>query len=211
MNTGDRFCGECGTPAVAPAVAANTKTLICGNCGQRVESNEQFCGTCGFPVSRSDAKPELFPLFGVSLGQTSAAELARLGIRANSIDKSTGEPYQYYEVRRTNFWYDGSNVANRIYLARGIHPMPEPWRKLGLNWAHSFDEWLALLERLGFEVCVDGQPDTVQYRGHDSFFALVRANQPPIRMMLDFNYNDGRSTESKETLYALTVTIAERR
>src|SRR5262249_27503548 len=45
-----------------------------------------------------DALTMLFPLFGVTLGTTTVKELGRLGKRTSTIDDSTGEPYECYEI-----------------------------------------------------------------------------------------------------------------
>lgn len=212
MSIGDRFCGECGSPAVmraSPTAEREASPLApklrCANCGVGLAARARSCGACGLPVKREDAAPKLFPLFGVLLGQTTRAELARLGRAALTIEKETGAPYPYYEVRGTNFWYDESGVAVRIYLARNVYAMPAPWTKLGLNWKLSYDEWIDRLERWGFDVSVDDPPRTVEYSGHESFCATVRARRDSIELTLNFNYNRGGGTGAADTLYSLTV------
>ena len=205
---GDRFCSSCGTAlASVKPVAAKT----CGRCRAPLSPQDRFCPECGSPVSTSErvevnkSDVDLFPLYGITLGQTTVEELARLGEKTISIDKNTGAPYRYYVIRGTNFWYNEAGIAEHIYIARGIYAIPEPWRALGFDWNISYNQWLALLQRLRYFITVDEPPQIVEYSGHDSFSARIAATKQAIMLTLDFNYNEGTSTDAKGTLYSITV------
>jgi hypothetical protein len=201
-SQGDRFCGSCGS---ALAVA-------CNHCGATLSVNDRFCGGCGSPVSSGElndsreGNADLFPLYGVTLGKTTVEELARLGTRSTSIDKNTGAPYRYYVIRGTNFWYDDSEIAGHIYIARGIYSIPDPWKNLGFDWDISYDQWLQLLQGLGYSITLEGPPRIVKYEGHDCFSAKILATKPAGPLIsLDFNYNNGSKADSKATLYSISV------
>ncbi len=205
---GGRFCGSCGAAlgSVTPAMV-----ITCVQCRAPLSPEERFCGECGSPVSPSELKEvsksdvDLFPLYGVTLGKTTVEELARLGEKTISIDTDTGAPYRYYVIRGTNFWYNEAGIAEHIYIARGIYPIPEQWQALGFDWNISYNQWLTLLQRLRYFITVDEPPHIVEYDGHDSFSARIAATKQPIVLTLDFNYNEGTTTDSKRTLYNISV------
>jgi hypothetical protein len=204
----DRFCSSCGTALVSASPAA-AKT--CSRCRARLSPEERFCGECGSPVSTSEGVEvnkgdgDLFPLYGVTLGKTTIEDLARLGEKTTSIDKNTGAPYRYYVICGTNFWYNEAGIAEHIYTARGIYPIPEQWQALGFDWNISYSQWLTLLKRLRYLITVEQPPQIVEYRGHDSFSARILATKQPIMLTLDFNYNEGTTTGSNKTLYSINV------
>ena len=205
---GDRFCSSCGIALVSANPAA---AITCLRCRAPLSPQERFCGECGSPVSTGELNEviksdvDLFPLYGVTLGKTTVEELARLGEKTISIDKNTGAPYRYYVIRATNFWYNGAGIAEHIYIARGIYPIPEQWRALGFDWNISYRQWLTLLQRLRYSITVDEPPQVVEYSGHDSFSARISATKQPLMLTLDFNYNEGTTSDSKKTLYSIMV------
>ena len=121
----------------------------------------------------------------------------------------TGEESICYEVRGVDFWYDeGSNSANLMYLVESLADIPEPWQELGFRWENSYDEWLSILEDLGYSIKVNERPHTKQWQGHDSFSARVIAEDTgmyPHAIELNFNYSEGTTTSSDKTLYSLSV------
>ena len=204
----DRFCGSCGAALVSVTPAA---ARTCGHCRAPLSPHEHFCGECGAPASTtgledaSKSGVDLLPLYGVTLGKTSVAELARLGTKTISIDRETGSPSRYYVIRGTNFWYNEAGIAEHIYIARGIYPIPEQWQALGFDWNISYSQWLSLLQRLRYFITVAEPPQIVEYSGHDSFSANIAATKGPITITLNFNYNEGTTTDSKKTLYSISV------
>jgi hypothetical protein len=200
----DRFCGSCGS-----ALA-----LSCAHCGAAIPVDDQFCGECGTlrdsggrtAVIAEISKTDLFPLYGVTLGKTTVEQLAQLGERTTSIDKTTGLAYQSYVIREVDFWYNKAGVASDMYIAKGISSIPEQWRALGFDWDIPYNQWLALLRRLGYSITVEQSPRVVTYDGHDSFSArIVATKRAKPLIKLDFNYNNGSKTDSKGTLYSISV------
>lgn len=190
--------------------------MRCSNprCNAELYAGDMFCGVCGRSVStqRSGESRQndngLFPLYGVMLGETTVHQLAQWGTQTSMINDRTGRPYECYGINGTNFWYDEGGVAHYIYIARGIHPIPERWSALGFTWDISFNQWLGLLQRLGYAVRTETPPQIVQYDGHASFSALISAVKQariPIGVKLDFNYNRGTTTDSPGTLYSISV------
>jgi hypothetical protein len=160
----------------------------------------------GDPNDYREGSVDLFPLHGVTLGETTVEELARLGTRTTSIDKNTGAPYRYYVICGTNFWYDDSGIAGQIYIPRGVYSIPDPWKSLGFDWDVSYEQWLQLLRRLGYSITLEEPPRIVKYEGHDCFSAKILATKPARPLIrLDFNYNEGSQADSKGTLYSISV------
>jgi hypothetical protein len=190
--------------------------MRCSNpgCNAELYPSDLFCGRCGCPVSTyppagaSKNAGDLFPLYGVTLGETTVDQLARLGTRSSSIDKDTGRPYKYIVINGTNFWHHGGGLADSIYIARGIHPIPEPWKASGFDWDISYNQWINLLQRLAYSVSIEEPPRVVRDGDHNSFSAKVSAvkhQRVPIQIQLNFNYSRGTSTDSPGTLYSISV------
>ena len=181
-------------------------------CNAELYPGDRFCGVCGLPVSTvtpGENHSGLFPLYGVILGETTVSQLAQWGKRTSAINDRTGKPYDCYVINGTDFWH-AAGVADHLYIARGIYPIPEPWRALGLDWNASYNQWLELLQRLGYAVNTEDPPRIVQYDGHASFSAVISAVQQariPIKIKLGFDYNRGTTTDSPGTLYSISVAI----
>jgi hypothetical protein len=160
-------------------------------------------------MPRDNAKHgrDLFPLYEVVLGKTSLGQLAELN-QAPTGMPTQKERYRYVTVRDVNFWYDElTKVANHIYIARGVYPIPERWQEMGFDWRKTYSEWCKLLADLGFSVSITRAPTKVRYNGHDSMSAEVtaRGKSPgPITITLVFNYNEG-NVSSLNTLYSIRV------
>jgi len=152
----------------------------------------------------------LFPLHGVTLGKTTIAELRRLGEHGTLINPNTGRPYEFYKLKGVDFWY-GKGLADHIYLVTGLDPMPDLWKQAGFDWGLSYNEWLALFSRLGYETKVHKKPIVITYQGKPSFSADLHAHytQDGIRytLRLDFDYSQLTKETDKNTLYSLNVDV----
>jgi hypothetical protein len=196
--------------------------MNCGNpqCNAVLYSGDMFCGKCGRPVSPAFGagsganNGDLFPIFGVTLGETTTNQLARLGERSRTINDRTGKPYECYKINNLDFWYDEAGISSFVYLAKGIYQIPDRWIALGFNWDISYTQWINLLGGLGYVVRVEQHPHVEKYSGHDSFTAkliAVRQGKIPIEILLGFSYSEGTTTESPGTLYNITVKARKNR
>jgi hypothetical protein len=192
--------------------------MRCSNpsCNAELYPGDLFCGKCGRPastpqpVAAAESNSELFPLYGVTLGETTVNQLTQWGKRTTSIDRKTGSPYKCYEINETNFWYDDDGIAEHMYIAKGIYAIPERWRALGFDWDISYNQWVSLLQRLGYSVRIEEPPRVVKYDGHDSFSAKISAvkqTRIPVEITLGFDYSEGTTSESKRTLYYIRATV----
>lgn len=162
-------------------------------------------------VPRKNApENDLFPLYGVSLGRTTAPELAKMGTVA-SIDKRTGRPWLYYKINGMKFWYDKkSRLADHIYITK-TDPMPKPWEELGFSWSLSYEGWLSLLKERGYKVEVTGKPkvmkhDHLKKSSLSAELIAARRDRIPVEIELDFDFGQsGTSRTSERTLYSLRV------
>ena len=190
--------------------------MRCSNpkCNAELYPGDIFCGKCGRPASTPQLmesrqrNSDLFPLYGVTLGETTVNQLARLGERTSTINERTGSPYECYVINKTDFWYDADGVANHVYIARGVYSIPEQWRTIGFEWSISYSQWISLLQRLGYSVRIEEPPGVVKYDGHDSFSAKISAIKQariPMEITLCFNYGQGITTDSQGTLYNISV------
>lgn len=154
----------------------------------------------------SDAKMiyRFFPVYGVTLGKTTVKEADKLSYTKKASNKKA----RY--VNDLAFWdHDEDGVFEEIYMTK-YEKMPEKWQnELGIYWDLSYDEWIDLLQKLGFKIEVKSPPKKEKYDGKDSFSAAMEAisTDNTIRLRLNFNYNrnGGTRTSSKGTLYAITV------
>jgi hypothetical protein len=152
----------------------------------------------------------LFPLYGITLGKTTVSEIAARGSRA-ATDDDSGEPYLYYEVNGLDFWYDEeSNIVDSMYITY-THPLPEPWKKLGFDWQKSYEQWLQLLQSLGYLTQITEEPHIQQWDGHDSFCAEIVARDPSLyveEITLGFQFKPG-TTRSRGTLYRMSINVVD--
>jgi hypothetical protein len=159
--------------------------------------------------------PSLFPLFGITLGISTVSQLAKIACKTTMIDDTFRMPYHYYIWRDPNFsgkginfWYDPTTcIVDHMYMVYH-QPLPEPWEKLGFRWENSYDQWIELLQDIGYQLKVEKWPRIERYDSHDSFSATVvgRREAPhPHTIELEFKYSKGTMTNSPATLYSIAV------
>ena len=138
---------------------------------------------------------DFFPVYNITLGRTTIP-----------IAKSLGYPVEenkYASVNALAFWdHDKDGIFEDIYLLKSAM-MPEKWVQLGLNWRLPYNDWLTLFQRMGFTIEHSRSPK-VRNRAFSAGFTATAPDQS-FEMELDFNYGDGRSANSKGTLYSITV------
>jgi hypothetical protein len=145
----------------------------------------------------SSSQKELFPVYGITLGQTDEDSLKNMGKADDG----------HYVVHGQNFWVD-DGIFDHMYMTEG--QLPLKWRNLGLDWYLSYDQWLNLLNDLGFTVTIKEAPSLKMYRGRESFYAKVEAvkiSKIPTKLVLDFKYSEETTTSAEGTLYSIKIRI----
>jgi len=151
----------------------------------------------------------LFPLYKVDLGITSEKQLSKLGIIASDTN-SEGDLYKYYSVEGTKFWFS-NGVASHIHLTRS-NLLPEKWENIGFKWELSYKSWISLLKKQEYLVSVIVHPQVLNYKGSKSFNAKLLATKKlydkrRLNLKLTFAYSQGTKTNTKNTIYSMSVYI----
>jgi len=135
----------------------------------------------------------LFPIFGITIGKTTIDQLAIIGKRTTTIDKTYNEPYKCYDVKDIGFWYD-TNIINQVFLVRSV-PFPKQWEECGFNWNLSYNEWIRFLESNGYVVTMDQTPKLKKikdsYRLSTNFKAVKKMDEEGS-VVLGFTFNSGK-------------------
>jgi hypothetical protein len=146
---------------------------------------------------------------GVVLGRTTVDELKQLGDRTSTISMDTGEPFQCYYVgpNRLACWYHG-NICDHAFLSKS-EGMPDEWTQAGFDWRLSYNEWLQLLEKLGFAVETKEPPHAVSYQDRECLGARIAGTRiedvGTVEFEFAFNYGEkGAGVDDKATLYSIT-------
>ena len=151
---------------------------------------------------------QFFPVYGVLPGKTTVSDIESLGYRVEG-------GYGSYNVRIKTlaFWdHDGDGVFKDIYMTH-TDAMPGKWRELGFDWRLSYDEWLALFQKLDFTIEHQKSPKNVRYDGRNTLSAKFIATAPDqtFTMRLEFDHGnangEGYSTHSKRSLYNISVSL----
>jgi hypothetical protein len=153
----------------------------------------------------------LFPLYGITLGETTTYDLSGRFKKKREWNLE-GPNYNYYKydnprMEGIKFRYDESSQLMRSVYITKRDSFPEPWQILGFRWDNSYNEWLAVLKSLQYEIAIGEGPRTKVYRGSHFFFAEVygRSNSSPRHFIgLNFDMSRGAIT-SPGTLYSVSA------
>ena len=149
---------------------------------------------------------DFFPVYGVLPGKTTVSDVKALGYVVES-------GYYSYNanIQTLTFWdHDGYGVFSDIYMVND-DAMPDKWRELGLDWKLSYDEWLALFQRMDFSIEHKRAPELKEYSGRNTLSAEFIATAPDgsFTMCMDFNYGnengEGYRTNSRNSLQSITM------
>ena len=152
----------------------------------------------------------LFPLFEVTLGETTVETLKKLGRRSTMKD-NRGKLYKYYVLKGINFWYS-NDVADRMYLVKN-DPLPDIWRKLGFDWELSYSDWQTLFKRAGCDISIIKEPKNIRHFSgkynslEAEFEAYWLLDNHTFNLRLNFNYSNKLTVTDRGSLYAITVTV----
>lgn len=157
-------------------------------------------------IAPTASNNELFPLFGVTLGETTCEEARELG-GEDKVDEDTGEIY--CDIENVQFFYDNFNILTSIYYwTKNDRDFPNLWKSKGLSWENSYDEWLDVFKCLGYKIEKEDEPEPKMFDGRITLSGRFEALSPDgtLTFCLSFDYGEkGYYTSSPSTLYSISV------
>ncbi len=155
--------------------------------------------------SRS-AIEEFFPLYGVTLGESTWQDIKDMGYK---IERSERSESRFSIIGNVFFWdHDGDGIFKSIYWTKDDDEFPDIWKSKGFSWDNSYDKWIECFKSLGFNIEVKISPCQKLYRGskrlNAEFEALSQDGALEFCMYFDYGEN-GCYTSSPKTLYSITV------
>lgn len=158
-------------------------------------------------LSQSSQKSSsLFPVYGITLGETTLSELSEMGYSVEKYDNIKS----HCKVNDLSFWdHNGDRVVEVIYMTC-YDFMPQIWQdNFGFDWKKSYNEWKRLLEDAGFIVSITQSPEIKLYQERNTFSAEFTAVKNNLEIDLDFDFgndkNEGYSVDSKNSLFSIRI------
>lgn len=149
---------------------------------------------------------DFFPLFGVTLGMTTWNDAEDMGYK---VKRCKPESSRTTNIENVDFWdHEGEGVFTSLYWTRDESDFPSLWKSKGFDWDNSFDEWIDVFKKLGYNISITKQPVRLEHSGSFSLYAEFKALSLDGKLFfdMDFNYGkDGFFTSSPKTLYSITV------
>ena len=141
---------------------------------------------------------DFFPVYGVTIGRSTIADVKALhyAVKERNAD-----------VEGLTFWdHNEDQILEQIYMVNS-NSMPEKWQRLGLDWRLSYDDWLALFQKMGFTIEHTMSP-RIEGNALSAGF-VATAPDGSFTMSLNFNYGnengEGHRTSSRNSLYSITI------
>ena len=149
---------------------------------------------------------DFFPLFGVTLGETTWQQARDMGYEVRKWEKG---PSRTMDVEEVDFWdHEGEGIFTSLYWTRDESDFPLLWKSHGFNWILSYDAWIEVFVKLGYIITVTHKPVQKKYSRRDTLSAEFEAVSPDgtLNFIMDFNYGEqGCYTSSPSTLYSITI------
>ena len=156
----------------------------------------------------SSAVNDFFPVFGVTLGKTTWKQVEEMGYVVEIWKEG---PARNTKVNDVYFWdHKGTGVFIDMHKPHSWRDnnFPPLWKSKGFSWDLSYDEWMDVFRKLGFQITVTKQPSQREFSGRISLSAKFEAlsSDGTLLFMLSFDYGEnGCQTSSPKSLYAIDV------
>ena len=155
------------------------------------------------PKTSKNSINDFFPIFGITLGKTTWKQAEDMGY---DVEIWKEGPDRCMDIEDVTFWdHRGEGVFTSLYWTRDYDAkFPLPWQSKGFSWDNSFDEWLAVFNKLGYIIIINEHPCRVD----KTFKAIFEAfsQNGTLSFKMDFDYGEhGDYTYSPKTLYSLTA------
>ena len=171
--------------------------------------NEPTSDSSANSVLDSSTIDDFFPLFGITLGETTWEQVENMGYKVEIYKEG---PARKVRVNNVTFWdYDGEGVFTSIlwlYNSFNITNFPPLWQSKGFSWELSYNEWIAVFKKLGFIITVIKEPSQRECSGRNVLSAKFEALSPNESLLFTMNFDwgeNGCQTSSPKSLYAIDV------
>lgn len=147
---------------------------------------------------------DFFPIFGVTLNETTVDEFIELG-GIEYFDDEIG--WFYYYIENIELMSNGTSFY-AINWKKGNRDFPDSWKSKGFSWDNSYDKWLDIFEHLGFVIRTESRPRQELVDGHIIFRENLYAVSIDGKLSFDFYFDygeDGPQPSSPNTLYSMHV------
>lgn len=148
---------------------------------------------------------DFFPIYGVTLGKTTWRQVEEMGYK---VEKSKDNSSRNTTIEKAYICdLNGKGVFNWMLLLQ-YNTIPPLWKSKGFSWNLSYEEWVALFNKMGFDIKVTKQPTQIESSGRmylsAEFEALTSDRNLLFKMEFGYGY-DGYYTSSPKTLFSLSV------
>ena len=161
----------------------------------------------GSSSPRSSGSLQLFPVWGITLGNTTVSDMKRLGFTVEP--QSSGANYS--RVHSIQFWdHSKDGVYETIYFPVST-TAPDLWTSQGLNGSLSYNEYIRFFTSRGFTYKVTKEPQVKKWQNRNTLSAnlMFYSNDGNYSFEIDFDYGndngEGYSVDSKNTAYSFRV------
>lgn len=162
------------------------------------------------PETSENSVCDFFPIFGITLGETTWKQAENMGYNVEIWKEG---PSRYIDIGNVTFWdFGGKGIFTSIAWSRSYNEnteFPPLWLSKGFSWNNSYDEWLVVFRKLGFDIDVTQQPTHDDFYGHKTLSAKfeVLSSDGMLSFKMKFDCGeDGYQTSSPKTLFSIDVT-----
>ena len=155
----------------------------------------------------SSGSLQLFPVWGITLGNTTVSDMKRLGFTVEP--QSSGANYS--RVHSIQFWdHSKDGVYETIYFPVST-TAPDLWTSQGLNGSLSYNEYIRFFTSRGFTYKVTKEPQVKKWQNRNTLSAnlMFYSNDGNYSFEIDFDYGndngEGYTVDSKNTAYSFRV------
>ena len=161
----------------------------------------------GSSSPRSSGSLQLFPVWGITLGNTTVSDMKRLGF---TVEPQSGGA-NYSRVHSIQFWdHSKDGVYETIYFPVST-TAPDLWTSQGLNGSLSYNEYIRFFTSRGFTYKVTKEPQVKKWQNRNTLSAdlVFTSSDGNYSFEIDFDYGndngEGYTVDSKNTAYSFRV------
>ena len=146
----------------------------------------------------SSAIKDFFPLFGISLGQTTWEQAEAMGYKVKHCKPEDSRTMTANDV---DFWdHEGVGVFTSMYLSRDENDIPSSWESKGFSWHLSYDEWILVFVKLGFNLTITKQPSQSYIKLAKPLNTEFDALSPDGKLEFSLEFNNDKSGKTVDTI-----------